>query len=307
MTRIKTRLFAMVMACCLYLTQPVGFANGAEFKLGYFESTSSVTLLGRIVEGDFKRFKSLIKKVADQGDVVTHLYLFSPGGSVDEALKIGRLASKLALTTVAPFFNKSNPQKLLCSYRDSKTYQDYRDHSYTYHLGNGAGNPSCNCASSCFLIWTAGARRKGNYLGIHRTFFRPESFKKDTYQVARNRYVRLRRTVENYLEEMNVPNLVTDTMFSVASNRIEPLRNDLVKVLQGAPALDEYLRAHCPEETKLREQQQAALDAAKRKNSKQAKRAAAQKKFEAAYLRAYRCEIKVRRKIFRSAWEAEVN
>ena len=267
-----------------------------------------MTVVGGIIKGDFQRFKSAIKKVADGGGIVTHVYIYSPGGSVDEAIKIGRLISRLAISTNAPGYNPQKPEERYCNFREHTTNTQFTDHKWYYNKYSRTGNRKCNCASACFLIWAAGARRAGNYLGVHRTFFKPESFKKDSYQVARKRYVRMRRVVENYLEEMNVPNLVVDTMFSIGSNKIEPLAPNFVNILQGGPALDEYLRAHCPTETLIRDGHKTALEALKSVGVKnKASIAKAEKAYNDAYVSACRCEIKVRRDIFKAAWAKEAS
>ena len=80
-------LAALLLAVWTLLSAP---ARAAEMKIGYFDGTASVTILGPIVRGDFNRFKAAVGKVASDKGIVTHVYLYTPGGSVDEATRIGR-------------------------------------------------------------------------------------------------------------------------------------------------------------------------------------------------------------------------
>ena len=298
------RFLKLCLTLLALLTFSLSIGRAADLKIGYYNKTATITMVGPIVRGDYDRFRQTVGKIADEGGIVTHLYIFSPGGLVNEALNIGRLAGKLALTTVAPTYDPAVPEKRQCSFREHTSPTKFVDHKWRYDAFKRSGNPACNCASACFLIWAAGAERQGNYLGIHRTFFRPQSFKEDSFAVARERYVKLRKSVTSYLTEMNIPNLVINTMFSVASNEIEPLAPQFVRILQGGVELEEYLRAHCTAESVLYDFHTSALELLNSLSTDKAsgKYKDALGKRNAAYEKKFSCEVKVRKKIFTNAW-----
>ncbi|HHC29810.1 MAG TPA: hypothetical protein ENK80_04500 [Rhodobacterales bacterium] len=277
-------------------------AKAADFHVGYFDGTSSITLVGQIVPGDAERFRQTLRKISDGDGVATHLYLFSPGGSIGEALEIGRLASQLAMTTIAPSYDAAANGPLSCFFRVSQTETDYEDIRWRYNRATGEGDARCNCASACFLIWAGGARRAGNYLGIHRAFYRPELFKQDDFDQAREKYRNMRHIIENYLDEMNVPGLVVDRMFSVSSTDIQPLAQEFVEIMQAPAAFDEYTRAFCPQEVAERENAAEVLKIAKAQGVSDAGVQVLNTALQAAYDKAFYCERDVRRKIFRKAY-----
>jgi hypothetical protein len=58
-------------------------------------------LRGTIVEGDYAKARAMVSKFG-----VTSFELSSPGGDVDEAIKIGRLFRKHLITTTSSYFDR---------------------------------------------------------------------------------------------------------------------------------------------------------------------------------------------------------
>ena len=105
------RFLKLCLTLLALLTFSLSIGRAADLKIGYYNKTATITMVGPIVRGDYDRFRQTVGKIADEGGIVTHLYIFSPGGLVNEALNIGRLAGKLALTTVAPTYDPAVPEK----------------------------------------------------------------------------------------------------------------------------------------------------------------------------------------------------
>jgi|SRR5579871_4305267 len=121
------------------------------------------------------------------------VFLFSRGGDIDEAMKIGRLIRRLRLTTYAP---------------------DRAPHVILALPADQANNV---CASACVLVWVAGARRIGDLLILHRPYPAPESLGKlaDTeFEALENNSIVL---VRNDLQEMDLPQYYIDKMALTAS------------------------------------------------------------------------------------------
>jgi hypothetical protein len=103
---------------------------------------------GEIASGDSEKFVRLLES---NHPFLESVHLWSSGGSVAEAIKIGRLVRKVMLTTGTPWVEEN--------------WGDYCE-----------PGPTCHCASACALIWAAGIVRSGNKLGLHRPSIRSTEF-----------------------------------------------------------------------------------------------------------------------------------
>ena len=111
--------------------------DAADIKDGF--ALGEVVLEGTIASGDYDKLLSFV----DAND------LASLGGSVTEAIKIGRLVRALKLETIIPVQVRGDLREKLAE-----------RHKLT--------NPKANyvCASACFFVFVAGAP----ILGIHRPY-----------------------------------------------------------------------------------------------------------------------------------------
>lgn len=192
-------------------------------------STSSpavnVFLEGKIIPGDYKKLKLLLEK---QGPRVKHLYLFSPGGDLAEALQISELVKKLQLRTAGPEVGYDDAIRPFPECRTAKPR-----------------NPTnCVCASACFVIWAAGGERDQSVLAVHRPIFEKESFGALSIVEAEARYEKLLRVMGEYIDTLRVPADVKEKMLST------PTRDAYVfatpEEMTGlAPAFDEWIAARC--------------------------------------------------------------
>src|SRR5215470_14658992 len=112
---------------------------------------------GPIVVGDQARLYDLVRQ---NHPFLDRVLLWSSGGSVQEALNMGRLIRKGLIKTEAPLNVSGGPDGSL-------------SHPYNNEICSGT---SCHCASECFFIWASGIERSGNALGIHRPTTTSTSF-----------------------------------------------------------------------------------------------------------------------------------
>ncbi|MGD1885570.1 MAG: hypothetical protein ACFB01_00255 [Cohaesibacteraceae bacterium] len=303
---MKAKLLFALAGFVAILSTPPNPAGAADMHLGLFDDQAVITILGGIEAGDDERFMEVLREGVRASGFVSVVNIFSRGGSVDAAINIGRAISDLSITTVVPFQVDEATGTHECRYRPTGAQTDT---ILTRNFQTGAGDRACTCMSACFLIWSAGAERQGHYIGIHRTYFRPESFGADSFSQARERFSRLRLNVEDYLRSMNIPDLVIDTMYSVASDQIEPLDQEFIDILRTDPALEEYLNARCQAEFRSERdlrREAARLSAVDNPSFEQLSRAAeVQLQAIEASITLNDCRHAVRRVIFAEAWAAD--
>lgn len=162
-----------------------------------------VTLSGAIEPGDDETLRyalagANLPRRADGQSGIT-LQLDSPGGDVQTAMAIGRIVREARATTSVP--------------------------------------QASRCASACVLILGAGVVR-APILGtvvIHRPFFGGLSPGLSSSHVQQ-RYRDMRRRIDDYAFEMNLPNALIELMFSVPPER----ERVLARAELGTFALDGY-------------------------------------------------------------------
>ncbi len=137
----------------------------------------------------------LLFALASRTNLPRRLVLRSPGGSVSEALKIGRMIRKYRLVVGAP----SHPfGDFICNLEDDVS----------------GGN--CTCASACALVWFGGVYRQGS-VGVHRSFIVDENLSFTEYE---NGLEGSRMRISSFLSEMRIPKWVEDKMFETSSEDI---------------------------------------------------------------------------------------
>ena len=200
--RFRSCAAALVVATLSVLTSVEGNAATIEFRKTESSSTPRLVLSGEIVEGDLKR---LVQLLADPKSIGTFsLGLNSPGGSVNEAVRIAKLVQALYISV---------------------------------HV-----LPDSVCASACFFVYLAGSgklasasrlmdpqareersqsdKRSGllnlptpGFVGLHRPFIRKISS-------LSNSQATVMRLVSGYLEGQMLSRRLIDLMMSQPSNDI---------------------------------------------------------------------------------------
>ena len=192
-----------------------------------------VILEAEIVPGDDDKFYQLAKKA---GPRFQRLILNSPGGDVATAMRIGREVRKFLLTTEAPIEDEDGTRKC----RSTSIF-------------NVSAQGGCDCSSACFLIWSAGIKRAGNVIGIHRPRFDQILFRNLTILDAEAKYNQIAMEVGIYLAELEISSSHIERMLQMPSDVIEYIARDEIRRDFGGMAIggnyiasiDEWLLAKC--------------------------------------------------------------
>lgn len=135
------------------------------------------------------------------------LWVNSPGGSVDEALRI------------ADFVRRSLIPVWVLD----------------------------RCESACFLILAAAVERQlGGKIGIHRPYFGDESVSTIGLEESQRRYAQMSARYYSMLEQFEVPRQIVDRMRSMASTEVHYLtKNERELMGERQPWFEQYLISKC--------------------------------------------------------------
>jgi hypothetical protein len=190
-------------------------------------------LSGAITEGDARRLEDLIQA---NMPLLGSLALNSRGGSVSEAIEVGRVVHRYYLWTQAP-----------------STLEGKRPHYWLWGKGRLIEVPDAICASACFFVWLGGVNRSGDRVGIHRPLPPPDEMRKLSPVEAERLYHDLSDKVLRYFAELDVsPHWMSD-MMRIASDDIYIIPEDQrQRELDGnwrdfndLPSFAEWKRARC--------------------------------------------------------------
>jgi hypothetical protein len=168
-------------------------ARAADIGRGL--SSAEVVIEGKIETGDCSKLGNFLFS-----EGAKRVYLASPGGSLFEALEIGRLVRALKLETMIP-------GNLPADLREKRAIQHrLRDHKSNF-----------TCTSACFFIFAGGIARSRDIgdpiLGIHRPYLSDGDLKGLSSDQAIMAVRGLRAVVDRYLREMSVPEKYAEDVF----------------------------------------------------------------------------------------------
>ena len=201
---------ATAFIACLLLGSAA--VSAAEIRVDPSSAaTKGAVFEGKIEAGDFEKFKGFILN----NEKTTELYLASPGGDLNEAVKIGLLVRALKLWTVVPSKTLTDQRRDLAAAR-----HDLKDAKDDY-----------KCASACFFIFVAGVHRSSDdqgppILGIHRPSLAKNDLSRFNIDQKTMADARMRAAVEKYLKLMDVPSKYAENMYSVPRGSIRWIRYD---------------------------------------------------------------------------------
>jgi hypothetical protein len=222
---------------------PTLFPSGRKPTLS---TCKEMLLKGPIETGDAQKFSMFLKA---HHPFVEKLYLSSPGGSVADAIAIGRLARAALIKTRAP--------EQLSFFVDRQRVCVTRPGTGMLHTGLWTSinqkfdyrelcqGPNCHCASACFLIWAAGWQRRGYALGIHRPTAGMNGFGNLPPDQASIAYNQIIRAMRDYLSEVDIPNRYIERMTSTSSDDMSWLDDDDTNQLEYAPSIQEWVKVKC--------------------------------------------------------------
>lgn len=172
-----------------------------------------------ISKGDYEKVLAFLRTNRS----VTDFNLISPGGDVNEALKIGRLFRKYLFSTTAPRRLSGDD---------------------TYLAFPRCSGPNCGtCASACALIWFGGVDREGS-VGLHRPRIDDPMFSGLPPADASTAYRQVLNRIVVYLDEMEVPKSVIESMVATSSGDIRWVEA-VDDRLDQPPSIAEWAKASC--------------------------------------------------------------
>jgi hypothetical protein len=183
-------IFNLFMYAVLHIALATTSASAADFRFVGTESYVSLRMQGPIEPGDFDRMLVELSQ-ADNGRAGysffkdrQRLWVNSPGGNVDEALKIAAFVRK----SLIPVWVLDR------------------------------------CDSACFLILAAAVDRSlTGKIGIHRPYFGDENSLNLGVEESQRRYAQMSARYYGLLEEFEVPRQIIDRMRSMASTEVHYL------------------------------------------------------------------------------------
>jgi hypothetical protein len=194
-------------------------------------STCRAALLnGPIVPGDALKFAQFLRR---HHPFLDEVILTSSGGSVDDAMKIGRLVRKGLIKTKAA--HEDNPD----SPRGNGRLYDFEKGPPWCHDGPSS---YCHCASACFLIWSAGVERSGSSLGLHRPTTTSTAL---TDMPPNQASAQVLLDTAAYLKEMEVPERFIQLMVNTNSTEVRWLSGREAKSLKEVPSIAKWLTTAC--------------------------------------------------------------
>lgn len=186
-------------------------------------------LVGTIVKGDYEKAVSLLRK---SHPFLGQFKLISSGGSVEEAVSIGRIFRKYMIATDAPV-GLNGRFALPASIPSSE-----KDRHWLC-----AATSDCICASACALIWFGGPDRFGT-VGLHRPRTDDPAFRELGPAAASAVYRRMLDDVRHYLDEMEVPKQMIELMVETGSAELRWV-DAIRERLERPPSIAEWEDASC--------------------------------------------------------------
>lgn len=186
-------------------------ATAADFRIVQDNAQPGVPILymsGEIRDGDTDNLIRLLRSDLEITPSITNIWLNSPGGELNEAIKVGGLLEKLGYAAIVPV--------------------------------------GASCASACFFIWvSASGRLAPGEIIIHRPYFdmRNTSQSASGFEEA---YRITSEAASLYLRQRNVPVDLIQLMMKLSSSDGYTLTaEDKLRIGPMSPARTEYLVQNC--------------------------------------------------------------
>jgi hypothetical protein len=212
-----------------------------------YDNVIGITIFGPIVLGDDNLFKTQVLNSLRDGKLVSLIRIFSPGGSTDASINIGKQIRTLRAETEGPFVKdgvRSCPIDLGLSPTGSPIGGTIG--ILSYDPKSRSGDDRCRCESGCGLIWMGGLGRHGDFVGIHRPAFDPKFYGGLSLEAAQTTYQRALEEVEPYVTKMGAPDEIRDMLVSTSSKQMHYLTGTELAQMNNLPAfLDELIIAKC--------------------------------------------------------------
>jgi hypothetical protein len=249
------RVLRRLLLCLLLTTS--GSGNAAEvFVLD--NTFSGIGIQGPIEEGDYDRVLEALYDLRAARPNDDHSWwkisINSPGGDVQEAIRIGEFVRKNMMFVMVHHSFDRNPDTGIWDLggtgvvQDAEFFDDQGNMIYRMEDTHEMRRDGI-CHSACALILFASTSPEAlaDRLGVHRPRYQEAEFRQLSFEDAEREYQKLDAYVRSYLTRMGVSTELIDLMFATPSDKMLLLNNIDHGHLFGAPAYQEWLKAKCPD------------------------------------------------------------
>ena len=219
-----SRIVIGLVVAFLMVTQ----TEAASIKVWSNDYVGAMRIEGEIEIGDAKKFYDAVNKTPTTS-MISKVQLFSSGGNVYEAMKLGMMVRHLMMETVVP--SKSG-------YGVPEPWWGHDDDRLEDESNN-------TCDSACFFIYVGGVVRTGSWLRVHRPTLTQIIGAKIDYGTSSKVANKANDDIGRYLRQMQVPAMVQDIMNSTPSYELKVLDDEIVKTLELSPSYEEWLVSKC--------------------------------------------------------------
>ncbi len=211
-----TRWHSLFVAACLgAVSSGVQAGDGLRFSFERIEEHGrpALWLKGEIAEGDLHRLQRYLRNHAEAFEKHGDRVAFEiDGGDVEEAMRLGDFL---------------------------------RDSMVEAHLPDAY---RARCVSACFFLFTGAVSRHAapDTISIHRPHFDAADLARARASSARERYDTLFDQVRAFLDRMEVPRRLTETLLAVPGNETYRLTRPELEQIGGTQAwFEDYAAARC--------------------------------------------------------------
>lgn len=217
-------------------------ADEARYRLIMECCIDSILISGEIQRGDAEKFFQII--TVHRGKIAK-VILRSPGGSIDDALKIGRIVRNLLLETEGPKLDYSIAENW--GYAGNERPLCFENGIIPELPASRYKGTQCSCSSACFLVYVAGVRRNAAFLGIHRAYRSKTDYERMGVDDAIRSHSAIEARIRRFLEDMGVAQRYGDIMFGVGSGEMWIIPYPLIvsDLMGWASTIEEWLLARC--------------------------------------------------------------
>lgn len=260
---LATNITLCSLAAQFFLATP---APSAEFELvRHPQGHLIITLDGPIEKGDADQFRSIMRKAIFTPEIDRLVVsLDSPGGSVDEAIEIGRIVRATlaetwtAHTIVWPREAKDTGLPYLPNIKDAFANLDEPLPTLS------------KCWSACTIIFFSGVHRavfdnednrtnvagKTTYyptIGVHRPSYAPEEYGQLSPAAAQKAYDIMLQNMSGVLAEMGAPDEFIKRTMATPSREIDLISRDEMErfATDTEPFFEDWLAAKCGWDTDI--------------------------------------------------------
>lgn len=178
--------------------------NSADIK----RTGPNIFVSGEIDQFTHILFQEQLLLSQKEGNPVVAVYLDSPGGNLDSAIKMANLTERYLLQTFV--------------------------------------SGTSECHSACAFIYIAGSIRINlGKIGLHRPYFGRGYFSELSYDEAKAQYNNLLESASDWLKERYVPQDLIDKMIQTSSQDMYIIPREANVIPAKSPVATEWLAARC--------------------------------------------------------------